>query len=241
MLKGKIIYQTDTPLGPVQVGEDNQYRWISFDNEFVQTIIKKKDPLSPELLYIPSMTCVLRKNQDNILLLGAGGGAILLYLQGHYPTHAINAIELSPEMIHIAHTYFGVTHPITQACAFEYIKACAPTHHLFIDLLTGTNTPSELLTDAFYESCLEKTTFITTFNLISDNQEDVAAIFKLIRHVFQNRTLSMPVKGKNNLIIHGFKDKSYLDTITLLVKQNKIIPPLWDEYYGLMSHHQSVL
>lgn len=235
MLKGKILYQKETHFGPVIVAENRTNRWMMFDDVFIQTIINKKKPMRPKLLYIPSMALVLEKTHAPILLLGAGAGAMLHYLAAFFPTHPIEAIEINPDIIDIAHSYFDITHPIIEASGVDYLKKCLPSTHIFVDMFTGSAMPPDITCRSFYENCQQKALSTLSLNLISNDRHQTLEIIQLIRNIFENRTLCLTVKGLANIVLHAFNDKQYLHTIDRLTQQKHIKPPIWDPLYGITS------
>lgn len=235
MHKGTIIYQTDSPLGPISVSENRKTRWIAFDNDFVQTIINKKRPYLPLLRYLPAMCCIIDRNKDSVLSLGTGGGGLLHYLKYYHPNKTVETVEISPEMIHIARTYFDIQHPITQACAYEYVKHCDAVSHIMVDLLTGCEIPTALTNDTFYQHCKDKAYKTITFNLITKHNEQAHYLLNKIRQTFESRTLCLSVKTMKNIIVHAFTSSDYLSSIEKLANENRIAPPIWDEHYGVLS------
>lgn len=235
MLKGTIIYQTDSTMGQIIVAENKTQRWLAFDTEYVQTIIDKQEPYLPLLRYLPGMCCILENTKDKVLLFGTGGGGFIHYVKHYYRAHPVLAIEISEEMIHIAQTFFDMQHPITRACAYNYIQTCDRVSHIMIDLLTKARIPSKLQDKVFYEQCKAKATKTVTFNLITQEDEDTNYLLTLIRDVFESHTLCLPVKTKKNMVVHAFLNKDYLNKIETLSKNNIIKPPIWDPHYGIIS------
>ncbi len=50
-------------------------------------------------------------NEDltNVLEIGVGGGALASYLNAKFPNLSIDAVEIDPEIVEVAQSFFGLT------------------------------------------------------------------------------------------------------------------------------------
>ena len=112
---GKEIYRTTDDLGPIQVFDDGEMRYLSFGEDDEQSCVLKAQPQVPQYDYIRAMLLpLLYRRPRDALLLGMGGGALATFLYRHYPSITLRAVELRPAVIEIAHA-FSICHA-THAC-----------------------------------------------------------------------------------------------------------------------------
>lgn len=83
---GKLIY---TSRSGIKVEENKHYRWVSFDEDMIQSMIDLKHPEKIVLPYIEPFITFAKKFSGLTLLLGLGGGACVHALLGT-PLYAVN-------------------------------------------------------------------------------------------------------------------------------------------------------
>lgn len=237
--KTKLIFAERCSSKVIYVYDNDRYRWLTFDNEYIQSIILKAKPHLPALKYLPQLCLNLNTNFYNInnqlLVLGAGGGAIEHYLKVFYPHIKLTMVELESTIIEIAKSYFNTSQPILQADAVNYIQnTTLDFKHVFIDIFIDKQLPKALQSIEFLECCQQKAHQSLSINLVSENNEQIERAINLIRKVFDNRTLCLRVHGKNNVVIHAYNTKNYLEKIEQYY-QDKLIPkPHWYSGLGLV-------
>ena len=99
---GKCIYQH--PNNDIKVFDNYFYRWLTFSNPFIQTLISKTKPHESQLQYIHPLTLATRDNLGDTCILGLGGGGLVHFLQN--ANINITAVEVNKEVIEIANKYF---------------------------------------------------------------------------------------------------------------------------------------
>lgn len=219
----------------VYVYENQQYRWLSFDDNFIQTVIDKKNPSNPQLSYIASMCCLLKNTRESILILGACGGGAIHYISKHFPNLAVTAIEINSYIIEFSKRFFFLTHPVIQADAFDYLKTAPVSDYLLIDLFVHNCLPNTLAEPTFYHLCKQKVNHSISINLLCHDYMKALEIIRIIRDVFDNRTLCLTINKRKNLVVHAFKGEAFLKEIQLLHQQGLIQRPLWNREFGMMS------
>ncbi|MGB0973370.1 MAG: spermidine synthase [Flavobacteriaceae bacterium] len=101
------------------------------------------------------------KNQleemSSILVLGVAGGSVIQTIRNDFKLDTkITAIEIDPDVIALANTYFQLNNTdnveLITADAFEYIKSTTTTYDLIIvDIFNDTQMPEELFRTAFWK------------------------------------------------------------------------------------------
>jgi len=234
----QLTFYHRTSLQSIFVYDNKQYRWLTFDNEFIQTIINKQKPYLPMLKYLPHQ-CVnlsLAENKhDSVLLLGAGGGAHLHYLAQYAPNCSIELVEINPVIVDIAQRYFGIKQKINLSDAYNYIKHSIKHDHILIDIFINKFIPEHILLSDFLYKCHEKSNKVISINLVSVNQKQTFNVLQVIRSFFYNRTLCLIVNKQSNIIIHIYKESKHLADVNKLWLQQRITKPIWQEPYGLVA------
>lgn len=233
-LKKTIYSNQDT-----YVQENIFYRWLCFDDEYIQTIISKRKPHRPILKYLPSLCLNLNIKPITpcqIVMLGAGAGAIYHYLKYYHPEVQLDLVEKDKKIITIAYDFFDIQQPIIECDAFSYIKNSQSYEHIFIDIFINQELPEIMSQIDFIKQCKIKTHNCVSINLLSTNHPSKTNhIIHLIREVFNQKTLCLFVKKKSNIIIHAFRQDNYLDHIKQLTIDKYIKKPQWSSEKGLIS------
>ncbi len=233
--KAKILLQRPTPFGEISVLDDGQNRWFTYGTNYIQTKINLSAPEKPQLKYIPALTMLLSNSPSHVLLLGCGAGGVLHYINQHFPLTDIKGVEINPVLAEIARDYFFVDAPMTIACAFDFIKTCRPYDHILLDVFSASDFPLSLYDDEFFDLCVEKAKQSLSINLIYKPETLALSTYDKIQHRFKSHTLTLGIRNTNNLVLHGFKEKGYLDKATYLYEKGFIKKPFWDSQFGMYA------
>jgi spermidine synthase len=136
---------------------------------------------------------------SNLLLLGLGGGSVVSIIRDEYRLALpVTAVEKDPEVIRIAHEYFGLggysNVDIVCMDAEEYARQATQRFSLIIiDLFIDNEVPEQFTRLPFLEDCrrILSTTGTIVFNFIASNSSQGES-YKLL---------------ENNLEATGFKYK----------------------------------
>ncbi len=237
----KLIFAEHNLKKSIYVYENYFYRWLCFDNNYVQTIVVKKKPYKPVLKYIPSLCLNLNLesqkaiSDNKVLMLGSGGGAIFHYINYYHKDSSLLMVDHEELIIDIAKQYFKVEQDIIKADAFKYIKKADKVNNILIDIFIDQNIPMLMQKPNFLEECKLKASICVSFNLVSQNKNQVLETIKIVQNVFKNKTLILYIKNKSNIIIHAYTNNNYLNIIKELSITNIITKPKWQEHYGLVA------
>lgn len=229
----RTLLNTDSPNGKVMVKENWTSRWLCFDEQFVQTIIDKRQPHKPRLSYIRTLSATISDASDSTLLLGLGGGAVVHYLEKQFPGIAIHAVELNPVVIQVASTFFHVDIPVSCQCAHSFLAESGTFSRVLVDIYTSIE--EDTLKQTLLKACYETATETVSINLLFSNHRQLLGSIARCREQFANRTLCLLTDGKSNLVLHGFKRENYHDDIQTLIENKKIKKLKWDANYGLIG------
>lgn len=144
----RILYMTMHDGKPLVVYENDQLRWLSFDN-VVQTAIYLEPPYRSALphSYIMLLPLLYDKVPNKVLELGAGGLSAQRYLVSAYPQVDMLSIEYNQTMIDICQHYFPAFAQlkVKQADAFAYVDELQSGDERFdwlmVDIFYGAESP----------------------------------------------------------------------------------------------------
>ena len=110
---GEIIFETQSAFGHLRVREKERRRSLLFvgsdGREQLQSQIDLEEPETLQLPYTRGLfvSFLLHPEQEDVLIVGLGGGGMVRFLNGRLPEIAVTAVEIDPEVVAIAETYFG--------------------------------------------------------------------------------------------------------------------------------------
>ncbi len=233
MEKEKVIFQQEADDHCLTVYENRRLRWLTFDDDFIQTIIDKRKPWTPKLTYLKALCATTPKNASKLLVLGLGGGAIIHYLKQRHPFLHVDAVEIDPNVINIAKSYFAIDIPIICDCALNYLSHAPAYSNIYIDVFTRSHTSDMTFIKNLLEKCHKADRI--SLNLLFDNIHDSYTFINEFRETFNQKTLCILTKGKNNLVMHAFLSGDYMESLTHLYRSQVIKKPRWNEKLGTFS------
>jgi spermidine synthase len=127
------------------------------DKEYTWSIANKNNELEIPVIYIRYMTAGVfyPEHVGKVLVVGLGGGRTSWYLHKHMPEVDITVVELDPDVIDMAQTYFGVREEknlrfIEKDGRAFLMKSRGKFDVIMLDAYRGPFVPFHLLTREFY-------------------------------------------------------------------------------------------
>jgi spermidine synthase len=166
--------------------------------EVVESELNLKRPqemLAPYTHFMFS-SYLLRPQQERVLIVGLGGGAMVHFLKYHDPQLQVDAVEIDPAVVQIAERYFDVRsgenlHVVT-GDAFEYLDTTEQRYDvIYIDAFLkpapdtdATGVPLRLKSARFYQNMQAKLKAegLVVFNL--NRHQSVESDIQGIRNAF---------------------------------------------------------
>jgi spermidine synthase len=236
-IAGKCIYQAP---GGARVYQNYVYRWLTLGSDALQTLINRRHSIQPELAYIHQITFAVRAQPADCCLLGLGGAGVAHALQTDLSNFKITAIENNPEVITIASTYFMASQlknlAIIERDANLFVQDCETRfQHVMIDLYESHAFPAHCNTREFFANCqrLLLPDGILALNLT--NIQEQWTLFKLMREIFGQRTVSLPVKGTANMIVLACNSPTIAPLLNLLTNSECLKELKWDTTGGCIA------
>lgn len=157
----KVLYRADSPYTTVMVLEKGPYRYLSFrvKGDLVeQSCVDVRQPrrLVYEYTQMMLLGLAFQDKPRDILVMGLGAGSLSMALADLCPQARIDTVEIDPEVIHAARTYFFYAESSRvrtyQEDARVYVRRCPKKYDLvFFDAYEGLGIPFHLKTREFYD------------------------------------------------------------------------------------------
>ena len=242
--KGKIIHHQDCCFGKIKVYSRKNMRWLIFDSPDIQSAMSLSNPPSLALSYLRTMMLFLlfQKHFQSVLIFGLGGAGLTRFLHATFDDLKIDVIEISPEVITVAERYFRLPqHPnVTVHCTdgVEFIyHSELQTDTLVLDMFGADRLPSCMFDQDFYQQCYHhlKEQGVAIINILVDSQNELLQALQLIREVFNNNTLCVPVKDTANVIVFAFKEPQAGTLFNSLVKYSALLKSHYVKDFGFYA------
>jgi spermidine synthase len=153
-----VLYEKASPYNNIIVTEDEAgYRTLRFERGGARQSVGK--PGEPEYLgfaytKVAFVGLALAPEPARILVVGLGGGTMPMFLRKYYPNARIDAVDIDPDVVHVAKTYFGFREDerlkahVGDGRAFVE-NTREPYDIIFLDAFGTRNVPPHLATVEF--------------------------------------------------------------------------------------------
>ena len=196
------------------------------------------DMKEPSLLRVPYTQVMMgallfHSAPTSTLMIGVGGGAMPQYMQSYYPNVHMDAVDIDPEVIRIAKTYFSVqptsTLKLHEADGFDFIENCKDQYDiLFMDAFLkpsedtdATGTPLRLKTMSFYQQI---NTCLKDNGLVAFNVNRSASLRRDLQNIKESfaQTWVVPVPERGNIIVFSSTRKKQITETELRIQAEKM-------------------
>jgi spermidine synthase len=208
----KVLYEKISPYSTIVVTEDGDgLRTLSFErNGARQSVIKVGDPDHLELPYVRAMLVSLAMvdQPKRILVVGLGGGTIPSFLHRHYPLATIDAVDIDPDVVEVAKTFFGFREDERLRAHIrdgrKFIEQCEEPYDLiFLDAFSSDSIPVHLTTREFLHAVRQALTprGLAVANLWSRGSNPLYDSMVNTYHDVFERLYLLDVLGAGNVIL----------------------------------------
>jgi spermidine synthase len=216
-----IVHEVRSDFSHIQVVDYGSRRALLFVGESghqaVETLIDLNEPHRLQHPYARTMMAaglIYRPDASACLLVGLGGGAIVRFLNHHFPELSLDVVEIDPVVVRLSREYFGtVPGPRTRILiedGFEYLQRTPDRYDLILmdvhlhpsEQTDRSGQPLHLKTAAFLRGLHARLRpgGVVLFNMIQGS--DTAAYIDSIRAAFPAVEIFRPV-GSGNVIVVG--------------------------------------
>lgn len=208
------IYQTEDEYGSIEVKENNGVRTLHFGSEPTQSSMSLEHPDNLHLDYAKAMMSFLLfkdLGNEDLLLIGLGGGSQAKYLLQHFSQCRIEAVEYRHSVAEIAHDYFGLPREKRLNVVIDdgtlYAKERSQLQPEFysvimLDVFDSQGMAQEICNVEFFDDCQKmlKKDGVLLVNLWCVDTEQFKQLFVWIGSLFDSKLLFLPIQGMVNVI-----------------------------------------
>lgn len=195
---GRLEHAAESKFSRIRIRRSGTVRSMLFERDSGEEVLesqidlRRPHELKFEYLKFLFTTYLLKNPQEDVLIIGLGGGGMIHFLRQLDPKIRIDAVEIDPVVVELADKYFGVrsegSTTITTADGFQFIADAKKKYDaIYMDAFLkpseatdGTGAPLALRTDEFYRQLQDKLKpgGVVAFNLNPHEQlaDDVRAI-----------------------------------------------------------------
>lgn len=235
--QGKCIHKSRNG---IYVYENQHYRWVLFNERFIQSLMHKKKPKKALIPYLNTLSLFQKLYPGDTCLLGLGAGSIVHHI--NHVDHSLDVVEIHPDMIEIAEKFFYLPQSpqlrIHCQCANEFLQTHPETFfHILVDLGDENGFPEQLKNQAFFKHIYQrlKPGGFLAVNLCQFH--DLNVFKKLLKEVFGYYPLVIEAQG--NWILFARKNHSKQSLVDTLKENCHLKSFIWHPTYGEIAHlHQ---
>jgi spermidine synthase len=243
---GTLLHRQHTPMHSIEVREDGNYRWLHFGDGAIQSAASLSDPSTLVLPYLAPLLSgieVLRETCQHLLILGLGAGSLYHHFRGELPQCKITVVEINPAVIDIATRFFGVatTDPRLEIVCEDAKNFLANTRAHFdviiSDIYSTDQVPPLLKTQEYYQHGYQRLNHngVLALNLLSNDNAELTLINQLLRAVFENACLTIPMQRYANTIMLASKVDNFYQRLMDLQTQGELLDIQYDFSLGYVS------
>lgn len=200
--------------GRVEVSEKDGVRRMHFGNETVQSAMRVNDPFGLEVAYTRSMMAFLlfHAEPQAILMVGLGGGSTAKWVYRNLPTTHTTVLELNPEVVQIARSYFHVPSDderlrVVLGDGAEFVQQQTQAYDaIMVDGYDEFSQAAALSTPTFYAHCRAalKPHGVLVVNLWGSDPR-FQEFVEMISSQFDGLSLCLPAEQRGNVIVFAFE------------------------------------
>lgn len=216
-INGRVEVHSD--YSHIVVGEEGTERTLYFVRDSGEIVVESRvDVARRHELLVPYTRTMFASylfvdDPEHVLIVGLGGGAMVHFLEHYDPDLAVDAVEIDPAIVEIAHDYFGVTDTetvdIITEDAFVYLQEPTdpPWDVIYMDAFLKpsedtdeTGVPLNMQTMLFYEQLqthlADEGMVVFNLNWSRELEQDIQTIYEAFGH-----TYVFNVPGSGNYIV----------------------------------------
>jgi spermidine synthase len=201
----------------VEVSEHRGVRTLHLGGHAIQSALRLSAPDRLELAYTRAMMAFLLflPAPRELLMVGLGGGSIARFAHERLPRSRITVVEINPEVIAAARSFFGLPPDedrvrVLAADGAAYVPTrAAACDVLLLDAFENGRSARALATQEFYDACRAalRPGGILVVNFIADEPR-FGTYLARIERAFGGRVLCLPSEDRVNMIVFGFTGRA---------------------------------
>lgn len=150
----------DSRFHRLSVNDNDGIRTLKFEHN-QQSSMRLDDPYDTHIEYVGYLhtTLAVKPDATSALVIGLGGGSVVKQFWRDYPALRIDAVELDPQVVEIAHAFFELPEDdrirviVTDGREFMELAATGTYDIIVVDAFDDDRVPRPLLTEEFMRAC----------------------------------------------------------------------------------------
>ena len=227
----KLLFQKKTAHGYIEIHDRDGFRCLDIDSIEQSRIQLDQPGLLVSALHRSFLTSLLFTDiPDKVLLGGMGGGALARYLHAIRPALQGHVVEIDETVTLLAKRYFDF--PTTQwSVHIEDFQNWRGDQYdlIIVDIAEGEKTPEWLSAEKTLSQLKRQLSEngVLTINLLVDDAVSLKDSLKMIREIFEYRTLCLSVVNFKNIIVFAFNKKPDNVSVTELTTRAEQLTQEW--------------
>lgn len=242
-----VLDEAQSQFNRVRVAERGTVRTMYFvgDNgmQYIESRFDRAYPASLDLDYTRTMMAgfLLQPRPTKLLMLGLGGGGMSNYLRGRFPGLEIDAVDIDPEVVRMAQTYFGVPKDdpkyrvhVDDARLFVE-RSATQWDMIMLDAFRGVFVPFHLKTAEFYKAVLAR---LSPQGVVVANLHNVTKMYPHDRETMASvfpSCYSFVSEGGNQTTLVASADPQRASTYVLRANARAAQPQFDFDLHGLAA------
>jgi len=203
--------------GAYTVLQHQRYRYLSSGGRAIQGAMNVDQPMDVQSPVVRAMLegFALSNSPRRVLNLGVGCAAIERFLAGHFPETSVCSVDVSKDIIEMAHRHFDLpANALVECAAAEtFVDQCLERFDVvFCDLAIADQPASCLSNLDFQKSCRELLTNggIFILNLLCDSNADLRDFLLQLRTNFAWLAVHN-IAGFDNVVVYAGLEPPFSD------------------------------
>lgn len=228
-----VLYEKQSAYNDIVVTQEGPgLRALRFERGgALQSLVRLDAPGQPVLAYLRTVMLALAlcEAPQRVLVVGLGGGTLPGFLHQRYPAARIDVVDIDPEVVHVAKTYFGFREDERMrahvADGRSYIeRARAAYDIIFLDAFGARSVPPHMTTLEFLGAVRRA---LRPGGLVAGNLWNSAynpaydAMARTYQEAFETVRI-VPVAGTGNRILLALPRSEPVDTATLARRAGRV-------------------
>lgn len=197
--------------------EDEGTRTLHFSRDFFQSAMRLDDPYGLQFAYTRKMMGFLLFAPDprEILMLGLGGGSLAKYCHRHLSAARITVVEIDPDIVAFRDEFLvppdDTRFRVLVGDAAEYVARCGDELDvIMMDAFDREGLAPSLGSRGFYAAARDALARrgVLVANLVGEKGQR-AAHLEMIRSVFDDNVILVPVEEDGNHLAFAFRDARF--------------------------------
>ncbi len=188
------IYSHSSPFHDIHVEELGHLRMLRFARNRQSTMFLDA-PFDTDLEYAAYLhtTLAIKPDAARTLVIGLGGGSVVKRMWRDYPAMRIDAVEIDPEIVEVAHRFFALPKDkrirVFVGDGREFVDQTPKTYDIVIvDAFDEDRVPRRLTTEEFMRAARDRLApdGVVAYNFIGAPKGDLSKPFRGLYRTLRN-------------------------------------------------------